>query len=90
MSVLLTTDTHQAAWRYLLLFAEPGTDTFGMLQKLLDAVRDARLLLGAERFRGEIVAARLEASFDQTGVEFEKVFHLFLLDDARHCLLFRR
>ncbi len=47
-------------------------------------------LLGAECLGSEVVAARFEASLNETGVEFEEILHLFLLDDAGHCLLFRR
>ena len=61
-----------------------------MLEKLLDAVRDTCVFLGAECLGCEVVAARFKASFDETRVKLEEVLHLLLLDDAGHGLLFSR
>lgn len=111
--------------RYILFLAESCTYTFRVLEELLNAIRNARVLFiakrqvkrgwtvsisdsttivvlamrllyfeaylfRAERLGSEIIAARLEASFNETCVELEKVLHLLLLDDAGHGLLLRR
>lgn len=73
-----------------IFLAESCTYTFRVLEELLNAIRNARVLFRAERLGSEIIAARLEASFNETCVELEKILHLLLLDDAGHGLLLRR
>jgi hypothetical protein len=66
-----------------VLLGEPSAYSFAVFHKLVHTVGRARRFFPRQRFTGEIRDTGVEASFDETRVEFHKVLHLFLFDDLR-------
>lgn len=74
--------------KYILLFLEPLTNTFTVLQELLGTLGNTVGFLGGQVGGGEVVDTIFETSGHQVGVQSHEVLHLFLFNDLLEFLLF--
>lgn len=72
-----------------ILLSKASTNTLGVLQKLLCAMRHAFGLFGRNGARRKVVDTATEAALHQTRVQTHKVLELLLLNEALHLQLFR-
>lgn len=72
----------------LVLLLEPGADPLAVLQELLGALCQARVLSVRQVLRCEVCYTVVEASVHQRGVESHEVGHLLLFNDLLELLLF--
>ena len=72
-----------------ILLSKASTNTLGVLQELLCAMRHAFGLFGRNGARRKVVDTATEAALHQTRVQTHKVLELLLLNEALHLQLFR-